>query len=567
MYKSTERLRVPLMKVTMPSRTRAQRGLITHLVVTDAKNLVVILLLIFGWPWLTASSALAQVTTAINPTTGVGSLGTTVTADGHTVQITGGTRPGNGENLFHSFNQFNVGLPDTAQFLNTTPSLHTSNILGRVTSGNPSSIFGTIDTMSYPQANLFLMNPAGIVFGPNATLNVSGSVAFTAADYLRLAEDNGSHAGIFRADSTATSLLTSASVAAFGFLGTNPAAIVVQKSMLTVQPGQSISLVGGNITIQSGMLVDKADSPLPPSAPGKQVYIASMASPGEILAVTLAPAANINRQSPGILGTVEISQGSKIDTSNNDGGTIRIRGGQLVVDGSKIFAGSGGISFDATSISIKNSALIGTYTTTTANAGNIIFDTTRDIKMDSNARVESQTFTASKDAGNITFRTSQGNVTFSNKATVTSQAFDGGRNTGSIEIDAQNGNIRLENSSFIFPSAARGTGKIGGVRITANNLELLTKSRIDSDNLTTQVAENVDIQLGGLLSLTGSSEIETTTRVKVPAADLLIKAREIRIADGSVFDVGDELCQAVHVQVRPRLVHTEPQPDHWMQGL
>ena len=69
------------------------------------------------------------------------------------------------------------------------------------------------------------MNPAGIVFGLDVTLNVSGSVTFTTADYLRLANADGSNAGIFHADPIATSLLTSASVAAFGFLGTNPAAI------------------------------------------------------------------------------------------------------------------------------------------------------------------------------------------------------------------------------------------------------------------------------------------------------------------------------------------------------
>ena len=124
-------------------------------------------------------AVLAQVTTAITPTTETGNLGTTVTTQGQTVQITGGTRPGDGTNLFHSFDQFNVGRADTAQFLNTTPSLLTSNILGRVTGGNPSNIFGTIQTTGFGNANLFLMNPAGIVFGPNATLNVGGSVAFT----------------------------------------------------------------------------------------------------------------------------------------------------------------------------------------------------------------------------------------------------------------------------------------------------------------------------------------------------------------------------------------------------
>lgn len=164
-------------------------------IVHGAGTLVASLMLACVWLPFETSFALAQGTTAITPTTGAGSLGTTVTSTGHTLQITGGTRPDNGTNLFHSFDQFNVGRPDTAQFLNTTPSLHTSNILGRVTGGNPSSIFGTIDTMSYPGANLFLMNPAGIVFGPNATLHVGGSVAFTTADYLRLAKADGSHAG------------------------------------------------------------------------------------------------------------------------------------------------------------------------------------------------------------------------------------------------------------------------------------------------------------------------------------------------------------------------------------
>lgn len=284
------------------------------------------------------STSLAQVTTTISPTTGGGGLGTTVTTDGHTVQITDGTRPGNGPNLFHSFDQFNVGRGDTAQFLNTTPSLSTSNILSRVTGGDPSSIFGAIDTTSYPGANLFLMNPAGIVFGPNATLNVGGSVAFTTADYLRLTNVDGTHAGIFRADSTATSLLTSASVAAFGFLGSNPAAIAVQGSTLTVQPEQSISLIGGTITAHSGTLENGTIRPAYLSAPSGQISIASVASPGEVLVGTLGQAPNINGQSFEALGTVQILQQSVINTSGEGGGTILIRGGRLVVDDSIISA-------------------------------------------------------------------------------------------------------------------------------------------------------------------------------------------------------------------------------------
>lgn len=529
MYIQASRLQVLTMGPQRTSRAWRQTSLIAHL---SIKTFATILLLAV-WPSLEASFTLAQVATTITPTSGLGSLGTTVTRHGQTVQITGGSRPDNDTNLFHSFDQFTVGPSDTAQFLNTTPSLPTSNILGRVTGVNPSHIFGTIDAGSYPGANLFLMNPAGIVFGPDAALNVSGSVAFTTADYLRIAGANGSHAGIFHADRTATSLLTSASIAAFGFLKANPAAIEVrQGTTLTLQPGQSISFIGGSITIEAGTLVDHIN-PLSSSASGNQVYVAGIASPGEILPTTLGPAANINGESPELFGEVRISQGSKIDTSNNEGGAIRIRGGRLVIDDSNIFAGSGGISFDATSISIKNSARIGTYTTSTANAGNITLKATRDIEMDSDAGVESQTFTPSKDAGNIAFRSGQGNVKLTNGAFVTSQTLTGGRNSGSIEIVSENGDIRLENSSLIYPSADEGTGKIGSVTLIADNLELIKDSHIDSDNFSTQTAGPVEVRLSGILRLTGSSQIQTTTTGTPPAADLLIKAREVRITGGS----------------------------------
>src|SRR5215510_3395469 len=104
--------------------------------------------------------------------------------------ITGGTRPGGGVNLFHSFGDFNVPTNNIANFLNDS-GLATSNILARVTGtngNNPtlSSIYGTIQTTGFGSANLFLMNPAGFLFGPNATVNVGGMVAFTSVDYLRL---------------------------------------------------------------------------------------------------------------------------------------------------------------------------------------------------------------------------------------------------------------------------------------------------------------------------------------------------------------------------------------------
>ncbi len=126
--------------------------------------------------------------------------------------ITGGTRPGAGPNLFHSFGQFGVPTTNIANFLNET-ALPTSNILGRVTGGNPSNIFGTIQTRGFGNANLFLMNPAGFLFGPTATVNVGGMATFTTADYLRLT-DNARFNAVPNAGADA--LLSVAPVAAFG---------------------------------------------------------------------------------------------------------------------------------------------------------------------------------------------------------------------------------------------------------------------------------------------------------------------------------------------------------------
>ena len=227
--------------------------------VHGVRILFAILVMAFVCPVVEASLALAQVTTDIAPTTGAGDLGTIVTPNNNVYGITEGTPVGN--NLFHSFAQFSVGTGDVAQFQTTAllPNTAIHNILGRVTGQNPSSIFGTIDSASYyPGANLFLMNPNGIIFGPNATVNVGGIMAFTTADYLRLADG-----ALFNAipNATVDTLLSAVPVAAFGFLGSNPAAIAVQRSILKVEPGQSISLVG---EIKGSPIRIRTRVPLPP---------------------------------------------------------------------------------------------------------------------------------------------------------------------------------------------------------------------------------------------------------------------------------------------------------------
>jgi filamentous hemagglutinin family protein len=248
--------------------------------------------------------------------------------------ITGGTRPGGGANLFHSFGNFSLNTPENANFLNDS-GLATTNILSRVTGGNPSSIFGTINTLAFPGANLFLMNPAGIIFGPTAQLNVGGSFHATTADYIKLGND-----GTFFADTARQSALTVSPATAFGFLTSNPAAINVQTGVfssgtftnrLQVPVGRTLSLVGGPVNIG-------APSGQPPAgfvfAPGGVVNIASVASPGE---ATLAGGINVDGFAR--LGEVRITGGAVID-----GREINIRGGRLELTDATLFPG---ISFQA----------------------------------------------------------------------------------------------------------------------------------------------------------------------------------------------------------------------------
>jgi filamentous hemagglutinin family protein len=103
--------------------------------------------------------------------------GTQVTPAGNRLDIHGGRLSGDGANLFHSFERFGLDAGQTANFL-SNPAI--SNILGRVVGGNASIINGLIQ-VSGGNSNLFLINPAGIVFGANAQLNVPASFTATTA--------------------------------------------------------------------------------------------------------------------------------------------------------------------------------------------------------------------------------------------------------------------------------------------------------------------------------------------------------------------------------------------------
>src|SRR5262249_46195010 len=149
-----------------------------------------------------------------------------------------------GGNLFHSFGQFSLVKGDTATFSGPAAI---SNVISRVTGGNQSSIDGATRS-TITGANLYLINPSGMVFGPNATVNVSGSFHTSTADYLKMSDG-----AKFQATNPGGSTLSAAPPAALGFLTPRPMAITVNGSTLAPGPAPggsppaNLSLVGGPI--------------------------------------------------------------------------------------------------------------------------------------------------------------------------------------------------------------------------------------------------------------------------------------------------------------------------------
>jgi filamentous hemagglutinin family protein len=262
----------------------------------------------------------AQVKSTLTPD---GTLGTAVLQRGTLYEITGGTRPGNGPNLFHSFDRFSVGTGDTARF---SGPAGIENILSRVTGGQQSVIDGRLQS-TIPGANLFLLNPSGVLFGPKATLDISGSFHVSTADVLRFADG-----ATFAARLSAKTTLTVAPPVAFGFLSAQPAPITLQGSTLHVSEGQALSVVGGDMQIVGGKLV----------APGGRIQVASVASPGDVLFRPVGWAPELRVDAVMRLGRLELSQGALLDASGNGGGVVLLRSGRLLVDGSNIFADNTG---------------------------------------------------------------------------------------------------------------------------------------------------------------------------------------------------------------------------------
>jgi filamentous hemagglutinin family protein len=272
-----------------------------------------------------------------------------------------------GTNLFHSFSQFNISAGESATFTANAGTTVT-NVIARVTGTSSSNINGLVRS-DIPNANLFLINPNGIVFGPMAQLDVQGSFVASSASYVRLAD------GVrFSTVAPNDALLTSAPPAAFGFLGktagpvtfTGPAGGfgTAQGGVLSVPQGQSIALIGGPVQVTGGQL----------QAQGGQVAVVSVAGKGEV-ALDVSSSGSTPTASPGtVLGPVQLTGGANL--SAPVGGRVVVRSGSLDVNASSIVADTdvvpgGGIDLLVTGAMSLENGLVSAQTTGPARGGSI----------------------------------------------------------------------------------------------------------------------------------------------------------------------------------------------------
>jgi filamentous hemagglutinin family protein len=199
----------------------------------------------------------------------VGNGGTQVQGNGPQFEITGGVR--SGQNLLQSFEKFGLNAGQVANF--QTPA-DVTNLLTRVTGGSASVINGRLQ-ITGSNANFYLLNPAGVLFGPKASLNLPAAFTVTTGHGIRLGDE------WFGIDNDNFQDLTG-TPNAFAFLGNSGA--IVNAANLSVNQGQSLTLLGGTV-VNTGSLSSPAGSVTIAAIPGQRLVQVSTA--GSLLSLTL----------------------------------------------------------------------------------------------------------------------------------------------------------------------------------------------------------------------------------------------------------------------------------------
>ncbi|MBU7585908.1 MAG: S-layer family protein [Nostoc sp. TH1S01] len=499
--------------------------------IQDRKRSQLVNFLAIGWALsllgiessIAPNSAFAQ--SLIVPDTTLGTENSSVIRDdsGLVEGIIGGAQ--RGQNLFHSFREFNVQAGGVTYFLPDTNS-HIQNIITRVTGNNVSEILGTLGVLN-SNANLFLMNPNGIIFGENARLDVRGSFVATTANAIGFGNQ-----GFFSAsERNNPSPLLTINPTAFLF-NQIPKGAVVNRAFgsplsefidieeitdglidkipggLSVPDGRSLILLGGNVTLEGGEV----------GTFGGRVELGGLSAPGTV-------GINID----GSNFSLQFPQGiPRADVSLSNESTVYA------------FPNGGDITINARNLNVSEGSEINTAVSSVLSTLFSIFSGTPLNRLDLGA-------------GEININTNSINLqgdSFIGHA-ILGDAFNQG---GGIRITT--GSLNIQNSGIgVF---SLGQGNLGDVNIQAsdriiidgssdsitstNNLFSALNEETDSTSfggilvnlLPGAVGQGGDIRITtGSLTLLNGAQLNTTTFGSGNSGNIIVQARDNVTFDGS----------------------------------
>ena len=478
-----------------------------------------------------------------------------VAPNGNSFVIEGGTT--SGANLFHSFSEFSLPTGSEA-FFNNAQTI--DNIITRVTGGNISEIDGLIRANG--AANLFLINPSGIQFGPNASLNIGGSFLGSTAD--RVMFEDGS---FFSATEANAPPLLTVNVPVGLQFGSNPDAIQVNGSGhrlslnevpftsivlipaplfvpnrtarpagLQVPSGRTLALVGGDLTLAGGNL----------TAFGGRVELGSVAEPGMVLIKLKSNGFTFDYSNIKTFGDIHLAQAASIDTSGAGSGDLHIQGKTITLTetstllaqtlgerngGSSRLRASESILFQGAASADLPTAWFNQVEAGATGNGGMLDIETRDLRVDTNAFISSATL-SSGNAGDIELRT----VTFeatkpfdlraANITGLFATVFPGATGSGG-NLTIQTEQFQASNLAFV-ETASLGAGNAGKFTLQAQDVEVSRFALVNTNVYSTGNAGDFEIQTERLRLLNGG-QILASTFGAGDAGRLTIRASDIEL--------------------------------------
>lgn len=460
---------------------------------------------------------------------------TLVNSIGDSYEITGGATQGN--NLFHSFESFSLSNGEEA-FFNHSTDINT--ILGRVTGGGLSEIDGRIRTPESSIADIFFINPQGIIFGPNASLDIGGSfIASTAAQIVFADKTEFSAVNpqtVFLTVSRPVGLILGENSGRIEnqSLTFNPEVIAPLPVGLQVPQGQSILLVSNGIDLRGGSLTAFSGRiDLASLGPGSSVNLISVNSPSgsgwrlddeslESLSfqdIQLSNEAYVNTDS-------DLSFISNI--SGNPNGSIHIWGRHVVLDNSFVLndnfgtlPGEDTTIIAAERLQLSNGAWISVRTFSDSHAGDLTIgasDGAIELRSDSRLLTESNSFFPGElpegNAGDITLNA------------MTVRVMEGSSISTTAESNGLGGNLTINGFDSVEISGAPST----------NN-----RSTLDASTVGTRAAGKIQINTGTLLVQDGGQIASVTlgsgngSRIGINATESITVTGQVGNAPSRIF--------------------------------